>query len=99
MLRRTDGEPLCFDLSGFIRSDPAENIDPSVQEGDVRDRDRQAFSDDPAFHIPSLGHFEKRRVGGTPEEGKRSLLPGELLHLRSGVLPGFPGKVGAGDKM
>ena len=90
---------MCFDLSGVVRSDPAEDPDPSVEGGVVRECDRQAFPDDPALHLPSPEHLEKSGFGASPEEGKRGVLPGQLLCLRSGVLPGIFGKGGLGDQM
>ena len=65
----------------------------------MRDGDRQAFPDDPAIHFPPPGYLETCGLGGFSKERKRSVLPGELLRLRSGVLPGFFGKAGVGDKM
>lgn len=90
---------MCFDLSGFVRSDPAEDSDPSIEGGAVRECDRPAFPDDPALHLPSLRHLEESGFGALPEEGKRGALPGQLLCLRSGVLSGFPGEGGLGDQM
>jgi len=73
---------LCFNLSRFVQSNPAEDFKASVQKEDVRLPDLQEFPNHPALHLPSFRYFKKGGFGGLSKERERGLLPGKLLCLR-----------------
>ena len=75
------GKPLRFNLSGFIRSNPAEDFEASVQKKDVRLRDLQEFRDHPTLDLPPLRYLKKSGLGSLSQERERGVLPSELLLL------------------